>query len=174
VSTTAGFLTGRRVSSSAPPSGPAAHAGTAYTTALEQSNDHATAGWLRGGAGWAGGSAGSAAMVGGPAVGGVVAAAGAAATAAAAVLDHLESQVSSAAADAGLGHASSPRGHSGSTRGRFTRRSGGSPAAAGSPVGGANGHVVEPAYAPDTAAQETTETPVPPPAAPFGQEGPRA
>ena len=35
------------------------------------------------------------------------------------MLDHVESQVSSAASDAGLGHASSPRGYYGATPGRF-------------------------------------------------------
>jgi hypothetical protein len=51
--------------------------------------------------------------------GGAVAAVGAAATVAAAAVDHVESQLSSAAADAGLGHATRPAGGYGHTRGRF-------------------------------------------------------
>jgi hypothetical protein len=51
--------------------------------------------------------------------GGVGAAVGAAATVAAAAVDHVESQLSSAAADAGLGHPTRPTGGYGHTRGRF-------------------------------------------------------
>ena len=114
MSTTAGFLAGRRVSGGSALAGPPAQAGTAYTTALEQQNDtlHTAGASSRNGAAGAGATA---------ATGGVVAAVGAAATAGAAVLDHVESQVSSAASDAGLGHASPPRGQYGATFGRFGR-----------------------------------------------------
>jgi hypothetical protein len=121
VTTTAGFLAGRRFSGGAPLSGPSAHAGTAYTTALEQQNDtvHAAGALTRNGAAGRGAtSAGATAATGGIAAT-AGAAVGVAATAGSAVLDHVESQISSAASDAGLGHASAPRGQYGATFGRL-------------------------------------------------------
>ena len=151
VTTTAGFLAGRRFSGGSPASGPSAHSGTSYTTALEQQNDtvRATGGGI-GGIGAKGMAAGGASGAGAAAAtGGIAAAVGAAATAGSALLDHVESQFSSAASDAGLGHAAAPRGHYGATHGRFgaarrhttARRQHGSPPAApnGQAVGGDRG-----------------------------------
>jgi hypothetical protein len=127
VTTTAGFLAGRRFTGGSPVSGPSAHAGTAYTTALEQQNDtvHAAGALSRNGAAGRGNTGAGASVGGMAATGGIAAAAGAAvgaaATAGSAVLDHVESQASSAASDAGLGHASAPRGHYGATHGRLGR-----------------------------------------------------
>jgi hypothetical protein len=142
VTTTAGFLAGRRFSGGSPVSGPSAHAGTSYTTALEQQNDtlHAAGHFTGNGMATKGAAtSGAAAATGGIAAAG--AAVGAAATAGSAVLDHVESQVSSAASDAGLGHASAPRGHYGATHGRFarTRRHGAPHLRAGVPTTAQNG-----------------------------------
>ncbi len=140
VTTTAGFLAGRRFNGGTPASGPSAHAGTSYTTALEQQNDtlHAAGALSRNGAA-ARGATGAGATA---ASGGIAAAVGAAATAGAAVLDHVESQVSSAASDAGLGHASAPRGHYGATHRRFgrARRPAGPHRHTGVPTAAQNGH----------------------------------
>jgi hypothetical protein len=121
VTTTAGFLAGRRFSGGSPASGPPAHAGTSYTSALEQQNDtlYPAGALSRNGAAARGTTAGATTAGTGGVAAAAGAAVGAAATAGATVLDHVESQVSSAASDAGLGHASAPRGHYGTTRGRF-------------------------------------------------------
>jgi hypothetical protein len=124
VSTGAGMLAGRRMSGGG--AGPAGYSGTEYARAVEAQNEPAlaaTSAWVGGlttltGHGGTGSGAAGAAAAGGMA-GGVGAAVGAAATVAAAAVDHVESQLSSAAADAGLGHATRPAGGYGHTRGRF-------------------------------------------------------
>ena len=118
MSSTAGFLAGRRIGG-APTSGPASMTGSGYTLALERENDAVATqgGALAASRGGAGQAAGGGAAAGS---GGALAAVGAAATAGAAVLDHMESHANNAAADAGLGHGSSPSGSYGATAGRFT------------------------------------------------------
>jgi hypothetical protein len=124
VSTGAGMLAGRRITSGGA-AGPAGYPGTEYARAVEAQNEPALAatsarvGGLTTLTGHGGGSAGGAASAAGGMAGGVGAAVGAAATVAAAAVDHVESQLSSAAADAGLGHATRPAGGYGHTRGRF-------------------------------------------------------
>jgi hypothetical protein len=123
VSTGAGLLAGRRMSGGG--AGPAGYPGTEYARAVEAQNEpelaatSARVGGLTTLTGHGGGSAGGAASAAGGMAGGVGAAVGAAATVAAAAVDHVESQLSSAAADAGLGHATRPAGGYGHTRGRF-------------------------------------------------------
>jgi hypothetical protein len=128
VSTGAGLLAGHKISTSGGTVGAAGYPGPGYASVLEAQNDAALAarsarvGGLTAltGPGNTGGSAGAAGAAGvGGMAGGVGAAVGAAATLAAGAVDHVESQLSSAAADAGLGYATRPSGGYGHTRGRL-------------------------------------------------------
>jgi hypothetical protein len=128
VSTGAGLLAGRRMTGGAV-AGPAGQPGPGYASVLEAQNDAALAArsaraagltpFPAGGAGAGAGATGRATGAAGGLAGGVGAAVGAAATMAAGMVDHVESQLTSTAADAGLGHATRPTGGYGHTRGRF-------------------------------------------------------
>jgi hypothetical protein len=156
VSTGAGLLAGHKISTGGGTVGAAGYPGPGYASALEAQNDAALAarsarvGGLTAltGPGNTGGSAGAAGAAGaGGMAGGVGAAVGAAATLAAGAVDHVESQLSSAAADAGLGYPTRPSGGYGHTRGRFGgphhhgHRHGGSRTPGGTDVDSGTDHV---------------------------------
>ena len=124
IGSAAGFLAGRRTGGS-PSSGPAATAGGGYTLALERENDASVAGSRGSGSSVGAGAKALATRTKGA---GALAAVGAAATAGAAVFDHVESQMTGAAADSGLGHATRPYGTHGHTPGRFRGRHAAPPA----------------------------------------------